>query len=327
MIPDNFGIVVIGRNEGARLIACIGSVKRKTNNIVYVDSGSTDGSVAAAERLGVSVVRLDGAQPFSAARARNEGFSAFEALGKRLSFVQFIDGDCEMVDGWLSIGLAFIAEREDLAVVCGRRRERHPEISTYNRIGDFEWDTPVGEALGCGGDFIIRVEAFKAVGGFRAELIAGEEVELCLRLRNQGWKIWRLDADMTIHDLAMTRFSQWWYRNVRSGCGCVDISWLHRNAPQSISNWLRQLTSAVFWGGLLPGTIFLGALMHPAALCGVLIYFLQICRIAFAWGPTSSLSWIRALFAMLAKFAEFQGILTFCWRQCRRQTSMLIEYK
>ena len=36
---------------------------------------------------------------------------------------------------------------------------------------------------------LVRVEAFEAVGGFRPELIAGEEPELCMRLREKGWKI------------------------------------------------------------------------------------------------------------------------------------------
>jgi glycosyltransferase involved in cell wall biosynthesis len=57
MIPDDVGVVAIGRNEGERLIGCLASAKTDTDNIVYVDSGSTDGSVAAAERMGAFVVK------------------------------------------------------------------------------------------------------------------------------------------------------------------------------------------------------------------------------------------------------------------------------
>ncbi len=325
MIPNDIGVVAIGRNEGARLLGCLSSVKSDTANVVYVDSGSSDGSIAAAQRIGALVVPLDLAQPFTAARARNEGFAALKALRPDIRFVQFLDGDCILVHGWLEKAIAFIEQKKDAAIVCGRRRERHPTASFYNELCDLEWDTPIGEASACGGDALVRVEAFEAVGGFRPQLIAGEEPELCLRLRERGWKIWRLNAEMTQHDAAMTRFSQWWVRAVRSGHAFSEVSWLHRTSPLAI--WRRETARAVFWGGLLPVTICLGALIHPTVVWGALIYFLQICRIAFARGPTLSMSWKYALFAALAKFAEFQGFLKFWWRQWVRQTATLIEYK
>jgi len=127
MISNELGIVVIGRNEGARLVNCLNSVKRQTNaEVIYVDSGSTDDSPAAAVHLGTKVVNLDISRPFSAARARNEGFAALVELNPNVRFVQFVDGDCELVSGWLEAALEFLARRNDVAVVCGRRRERHP---------------------------------------------------------------------------------------------------------------------------------------------------------------------------------------------------------
>ena len=322
---DNTGVVTIGRNEGDRLIGCFASVKSHTESIVYVDSGSTDGSVAAAEEFGATVVNLDLTQPFTAARARNEGFKALKTLKPGIRFVQFIDGDCNLAAGWLEAAVTFIEQRNDVAVVCGRRRELYPEESVYNRLCDLEWDTPIGEAAACGGDALIRVEALDAVGGFRPQLIAGEEPELCVRLREKGWKIWRLNLEMTQHDAAIRRVSQWWNRAVRSGYGCAEVSRLHRTSPFGI--WRRETARAVIWGGLLPATIGLGILIHPAAIGGILVYPLQICRIAFARGPTSSQSWTYAIFMTFGKFAEFQGILTFYWRQLRGQSAALIEYK
>jgi len=61
------------------------------------------------------------------------------------------------------------------------------------------------------------LEAFQAVGGFDPDIIAAEDDELCLRIRTQGWSIVRLDSDMATHDMAMTRFRQWWRRSVRTG--------------------------------------------------------------------------------------------------------------
>lgn len=324
MNANDVGVIAIGRNEGDRLIGCLASIKQDIDNIVYVDSGSSDGSIAAAEQVGASVVALDLSRPFTAARARNEGFEALRALRPDIRFIQFVDGDCILVRGWLDKALALMEQRPDTAVVCGRRRERHPSASVYNLLCDLEWNTPIGEALACGGDALMRVEAFAAVGGFRPQLIAGEEPELCLRLREKSWKIWRLDAEMTQHDAAMKRFGQWWVRMVRSGYAFAEVSRLHRTSPCGI--WRREAGRAVFWGGLLPLTICLGALLHPIALAAALAYPLQVGRVAFARGPARSKSWTYALFMMLAKFAEFQGILRF-WLQWDRQVVTLIEYK
>ena len=322
---DDIGIVAIGRNEGARLIACLASAKLETDTVVYVDSGSTDGSAAAAKGLGAFVVNLDLSRPFTAARARNEGFAALKALKSNIRFVQFIDGDCMLAKGWLTAAATFFGQRKDVAIVCGRLRERYPTASVYNQLCDIEWDTPVGESLACGGNAMARVEAFEATGGFSSQLIAGEEPELCLRLREGGWKIWRLDAEMGVHDAAMTRFAQWWVRSVRFGYAMTEVSLVHQ--ASSFGIWKREVVSTIFWGGLLPLTICLGALIHPIALVGILAYVIQFCRILVARGPTSRKSWTCAGFLMLAKFPEMQGMLKFFWRQLRRWPAALIEYK
>jgi GT2 family glycosyltransferase len=325
MIPNYIGVVIIGRNEGERLFECLASVHAVAGNIIYVDSGSTDGSVAAAKRIGASVVMLDLSQPFSAARARNEGFAALKARRPDIRFVQFIDGDCILDRGWISNALEFIESRKDIAVVCGRRRERYPRASVYNQLFDLEWDTPIGEASSCGGDALMRATAFEAVGGFRPLLIAGEEPELCVRLREAGWKIWRVDAEMTQHDAAMSRLGQWWVRAVRSGYGFAEVARLHRTSPFRI--WGRAIPSAILWAGLLPAIIAFGAFIHPLFLCAALIYPLQVCWIALRRGALSANAWIYALLVMIAKFAQLQGIVKFYWRWSRGQTGQLIEYK
>ena len=165
------GIVVIGRNEGERLIRCVESCCSQTPVIVYVDSGSSDGSVHAAARLGATVVKLDMSRPFNAARARNEGFAMLTAQHPNIRFVQFVDGDCELDGDRLATAVPFLSGRSDVGVVCGRRRERHPEKSVYNALCDLEWNTPVGEATACGGDSLVRADAFEAVAGFDPRLI------------------------------------------------------------------------------------------------------------------------------------------------------------
>jgi GT2 family glycosyltransferase len=322
---EDVGVVAIGRNEGDRLVRCLTSVKACTPNVVYVDSGSTDESVDYSARIGACVVKLDLAQPFTAARARNEGYSALKSLKPHVRFVQFIDGDCILAPEWLEKARAFIEQGNNIAVVCGRRRERHPDASIYNYICDLEWDTPIGEALACGGDALVRTGPFETIGGFRSELIAGEEPELCVRLRKTGWRVWRLDAEMTEHDASMTRFRQWWVRAVRSGYGFADVSWLHRNSSSDL--WRREIVRAFLWGGLLPATIGFTSLLHPAALLIAPVYFLQICRVAVKLGPTSRRSWLHALLLTIGQFAVLLGILKFLWAKWRRGTAKLIEYK
>lgn len=314
------GCVVIGRNEGERLRRCIESIVGKTARSVYVDSGSTDGSVAMARSMGVEVVELDMRVPFTAARARNAGFAALTASGQALRYVQFVDGDCEVADGWTDAAQAFLDTHAEFAVVCGRRRELHPEASVYNALCDKEWDTPVGEAKACGGDAMMRIDVLATAGGFRASLIAGEEPELCVRLRRQGWRIYRLDHDMTLHDAAITRFSQWWMRSVRAGYAYAEGALLHGAPPEQ--HWVRETARAVAWGGMLPCAILAGAVFHSAALLGGLAYIVQFLRL---WNRSSDAS--HAFFTTLGKFPEFQGVLRYFATRASGRVTSLIEYK
>ncbi|MGH7290017.1 MAG: glycosyltransferase family 2 protein, partial [Myxococcota bacterium] len=243
---DRIGVVVIGRNEGDRLVRCLESLRGEARRIVYVDSSSSDASVAKARVSGASVLELDPEIPFTAARARNAGFERLIAERPDLELVQFVDGDCEVRSGWLEYAAECLDERRELAVACGRRRERFPARSAYNRIADIEWDTPVGDARSCGGDSLMRVRAFQAVGGFDASLIAGEEPELCLRLRRAGYKVARLPCEMTLHDAAMLHFSQFWRRAVRAGHAYAEAAYRHGREPERFG--VRPVVSSAVWG-------------------------------------------------------------------------------
>lgn len=321
------GIVVIGRNEGERLQRCLTSLLGRSDVIVYVDSGSTDDSVAVAVALGASVQRLDLNLAFTAARARNEGFRRLLALVPAVERVQFVDGDCEVAPGWLAEASGFLDHHPTVVAVCGRRRERFPERSIYNQLCDIEWDTPVGEALACGGDVLMRVRALAAVSGYRDDLIAGEEPELCVRLRAKGGLIWRLDAEMTLHDAAMLRSGQWWRRCVRSGFAFAEGVRLHGAPPER--HWVREYRSVCLWGGALPAAIVATAVFgSPLALLGLAIYPLQILRLASRSVETAGrVRWLRPLFLVLGKFPEFVGVLR-AWRsRFGRPSVRLIEYK
>ena len=315
--------VVIGRNEGARLIACLASLTEEVGRIIYVDSGSTDGSVEAACAAGAKVIALDLAHPFTAARARNAGIDALKAAGAP-DLVQFVDGDCEVRPGWIEAARRFLEETPRAAVVCGRRRERHPEISIYNRLCDAEWDRPAGRTLACGGDAMMRWTALAAIGGYNPDLIAGEEPDLCLRLRREGWEIWRIDAEMTLHDAAMTRFSQWWRRMRRGGHAFAEGAVLHGAPPER--HWVAETRRALLWGAALPLTILVGAAASPWALLFLLAYPSQITRLALRNGGGRA-KWEEAIFLTIGKIPEALGALDYFWRRLRRRPSGLIEYK
>lgn len=320
------GVVVIGRNEGARLRRCLASVLAPSTVVVYVDSGSTDDSVVTATRLGATVVLLDVERPFTAARARNAGAARLRTLAADVDFLQFVDGDCEVVAGWIHTAVKFLDEHPDVAAVCGRRRERDPHRSIYNLLCDLEWNTPVGEARACGGDVLMRAAAFGQVGGFRDDIVAGEEPELCVRLRAAGWRIWRLDAEMTLHDAAMTRLGQWWLRSVRAGFAFAEGARLHGAPPER--HWVRESRSAVVWGAALPLAIVgLGAAVGPLALLAFAVYPLQVVRLAMRAPGGDATRWWRALFLVAGKFPEAQGQMKSWLRHVRKHDAVLIEYK
>ena len=306
--------VVIGRNEGARLRACITSLLPQVGRVIYVDSGSSDGSAVMAAEMGASVVQLDMGQPFTAARARNAGLALVGA-----QFVQFVDGDCTVQPAWIATALAFADENPKAAVICGRRRERFPEASIYNRLCDHEWDTPIGQARACGGDALMRVADLRALSGYRETLIAGEEPELCLRLARGGAQIWRIDAEMTLHDAAMTRFRQWWQRSRRAGHAFAEGAALHGAGPER--HWRAETRRALIWGAALPlAAVFLG-MVHPFGFALLLAWPLQILRL------TPRMGWQAAFFTVLGKLPESLGIMGYWLGQFRQKQARLIEYK
>jgi glycosyltransferase involved in cell wall biosynthesis len=323
--PNVFGVVAIGRNEGDRLRKCLKSTSDALQ-VVYVDSGSSDGSVQWARDAGIDVVELDLAVAFTAARARNAGFRRLRELAPSLNYVQFVDGDCELNRTWPSQALSFLRGNANVGAAFGRRRERFPERSTYNRLCDKEWNGPIGEVSACGGDIMMRVSAFEATGGFCDALIAGEEPELCVRLRALGWKIWRLEDEMTTHDAAMLHFHQWWLRQMRSGYAFAQGAYLHGRRPER--HWVWESGRALLWGIGFP-LLFAGALIIFKwwGLLLLLIYPIQIIRHIMRMAEPWLLRLQFAFFEQLSRFPEALGQLRFARDWLFGRQGRLIEYK
>lgn len=305
------GIVMIGRNEGERLLRAIEAAKQSCERIVYSDSASTDGSMSRAEKLGIWVISLDDSQPLTAARGRKAGLECLLSKWPDCRFVQFIDGDCILQPGWLETARAFLDANPEVAAVCGRRFEARPEASFYNRLIDREWDTPVGQASECGGDSMMRVAAIESAGSFRADLRAGEEPELCARLRQRNWKIWRLDAPMTEHDADIRHFGQWWGRSERGGFGYAQVWSATRHMPSPLYG--RQIASALFWAvGVPTAIICVAAVSRTWWVLSLLpfTYAAQVTRMALRRsGQFTFANRIKAASTtMIIKFAEAKGV-------------------
>ncbi len=306
---EGVGAVVIGRNEARNLARCLNSVCL-CEAVVYVDSNSTDASVAIATSLGVDVIELDSSMPFTAARARNTGFRSLCSLKPDIKFVVFVDGDCEIIPGWLSRAIKFLEANSNTAAVCGRRLERYPDASIYNAMCHREWDAPIGEVNACGGDSVMRADALRAIGGFNDGQIAHEEPELCGRLRRAGWNVWRIDQSMTLHDAAIYRFRQFYDRNRRAGFGISQC--LIGSGCGIDPDGQAIIRRALIWTMILPvGILLFSVLLSPLAAIAFLIYPAQLVRhtINNQHGVGGSLKQrLRvSVLSMVGKFAEAHG--------------------
>jgi len=328
---SSVGVVLIGRNEGERLVRALDSVCDGSRPVVYVDSGSTDDSCANAEARGATVVHLDMSIPFSAARARNAGWQRLLELHPELDYVQFIDGDCEVVDGWLAAAQETLDDNPHAVAVCGWRRERHPERSAYNRVCDVEWRSgPTGPIHCFGGDVMIRAEGLLETGGYDPSVIAAEDDELGVRLRQEtGGELLRIDHDSTIHDAAMERFGQWWQRAKRCGHGYAQVNDLHGAPPERY--FATNLRRTVLWGAVVPAAaVALSAPTLGLSLSLLGRYPLVAARTAvrthrqgFPW--PHAIAWGASCAA--APVPELFGVAKYHVDRLRRRAPEIIEYK
>ncbi len=335
MSDTTMGIVVIGRNEGDRLKLCLESLVGFGLPTIYVDSSSTDSSVLLAQGQGISVLELDPAKPISASRARREGFRQLVDEHPQLESVFFVDGDCIVDSTWPVTAETFLRQHVEVAALCGRLREQSPDDSLYNRLCDLEWDAPIGEVQVVGGIAVYRCSAYCEAGEFDPSIPAGEEPELCKRLRDCGWKIWRLDAEMALHNADMTRFGQWWNRQVRTGYAGYDVE---RRFQLGVFD--RNLKSACFWGLCLPFVAIIATLALTcfvsawwaigcllAATLAVSLQTLRISRRMKSKGLTLKQSLQFGFFTMVSKLPIALGIVQQVVATALGKQARLVEYK
>jgi glycosyltransferase involved in cell wall biosynthesis len=326
-------IVVIGRNEGQRLVRCLQSIAsihsvHEGIEVLYVDSASSDGSPEVAARLGAQTIVLNATHP-TAALGRNAGWKQAAA-----QFILFLDGDTILDPDFPARAFAAILADESVAAVWGHRREIHPENSIYNRILDLDWIYPPGPAEFCGGDVLMRRAALEAAGGYDGTLIAGEEPELCRRMRALGCQILHIDAPMTGHDLEMRRFRQYWKRALRAGHAYAEVSSRFRRSgdPFWQSERVGNFRRGGFWIFSFLAAGIASILLHsilPAALWLVMLAVLSL-RSAWKarWKSTSAPTLLAyGLHSQLQQVPICIGQLSYDLNPRKGQQKKLIEYK
>lgn len=329
MKQHSLGFVAIGRNEAPRLTRCLASILQNDGIAVYVDSGSSDGSVNIARGHGLAVVELDASVPYTAARARNAGMEQLLAQAPQPDYVQFVDGDSTLSPGWCAAAADFLDKHPQFAAVFGRLHESEPDASPYNALFAIEFELHPGEVENCAGIAMMRVRALMEVEGFDRRLISGEERDLCLRLRKAGWKIQALDEDMAVHDGDLRGFSQWWLRTLRTGHTYAEAAMRHTESRDRSA--ARKLASTLFWGLLLPL-----AAMAPAWHTGgasallMLAYPLQYLRIVQCTrqrGFGDKQARLYGAFVLLGKLPESIGTLRYMVLRLLGKQSRIIEHK
>jgi GT2 family glycosyltransferase len=327
MTLPQLAIVVIGRNEGERLRGCIDALIQSTHQIVYVDSGSTDGSVQMARSRAITVIELDMSKPFSAARARNVGFAKVRQAYPDASFVQFVDGDCFVEAQWLTTGVHLLQSRPDWVAVFGKLTERFPEKSIYNYFSQMTWNPHAEGAVDyVGGNLMVRVDAVEKIGGFREHFTVCEDHDLAIRLRSHGGTIWYTPVPMATHDLAVYAFGPWWTRAARGGYGHGLIVSHHAKTPGRPHH--REWMRCWFWGLGVPLLSVAGVwALGWIGLAPLLLYPVSFVRMYLRPRDQNGGDARYAGLTLTSHIAEMVGQVEFLFDKWRGKQAKLIEYK
>jgi len=314
---ERVAAVVIGKDEGNTLRACLDRCREQCGTVIYVDSGSSDNSVSEAGLRGAHVVQLGSIVPFLPGLARNAGFRQLEQRDSDAEFVHFVDGDCVLEPDWVARAVAALDADPSLQVVCGHLLEVDAQSSPWKRMCQIEWAEPTGRVSWCGGIFIVRREVFRAVEGFREDMTAGEEPDLCTRIRDMGGAIERIDTPMAHHNSHMYRFSEWWQREVRGGY--MDFSVAAPSGEQPFARErFRMYAWTLGWLALCAVlTLVAGWIGGLLGLCILPLQMLRQMRWCLRQGHDRSSSLIYGVLVVLLNWPKLLGQLRFRWDRRR----------
>ena len=191
----------------------------KGAEIIVADNGSTDNSleVLAKEFPGVQTIVLD--KNYGFAEGYNRAIAQVES-----EYVVLLNSDVEVTDGWLEPVLAYLDAHSDVAAVQPKVRSwlRRTHFEHAGAAGGYlsklyfpycrgrvlwhveedkgQYDTEAEVDWTSGACMCVRTKVYKECGGLDAAFFAHmEEIDLCWRMRNAGWRLVCLPQSVVYH--------------------------------------------------------------------------------------------------------------------------------
>ena len=191
----------------------------KGAEIIVADNGSTDNSleVLAKEFPSVKTIVLDKNYGFA------EGYNrAIEQVDSE--YVVLLNSDVEVTENWLDPLLAYLDTHKDVAAVQPKIRSwiRRTHFEHAGAAGGYlsklyfpycrgrilwhveedkgQYDTEAEVDWTSGACMCVRTNVYKECGGLDAAFFAHmEEIDLCWRIRNAGWRLVCLPQSVVYH--------------------------------------------------------------------------------------------------------------------------------
>jgi glycosyltransferase involved in cell wall biosynthesis len=182
--------------------------------LIYVDNGSTDGSrefLQSLESKGLKTHVMEGG---TIAGMRNWG-----ARQSRGTYLSFIDSDCSVPENYFEEAIDVLRSTGAAATGCEIHIPEQPHWleAAWHDLHYFGRDRFVPYLNS--GNFFVSRSAFQAVGGFREDMVTGEDAEIGQRLVLAGHRIFASPRVKAIHLGNPKSIREFYRRNVWHGLG------------------------------------------------------------------------------------------------------------
>jgi general secretion pathway protein A len=316
------GVVVVASDNKTSPEAAIRSAG-DGRAIVFVAVGGAPDATAIAKGAGAVIAEGPERSFTPAGRARNAGYRQLKKIAPHLQYVQFVDAQTALDPDWITTAEKFMARRPEVSIVTGTIRPPPGLKISAAPMGARDHGDDEGE-IQCvfGGSALMRVESFEAAGGFRGDLLTAETVDLCIRLRRRGARIWRLGEGMALCEPA-PKSGGWWAQGRQRGFDNAYCASLHGGPPERIG--ILDTVLAVLWGFLFPTAVVITALLGafvatklspatpPMLVAGAILAFgagvfvFRMAASVVVRGVFRASSWRAAFPAVMGRFPEFLG--------------------
>ena len=214
-----YSVIIPAKNEEKNIERCIRSIYGSINNgvveVIVVDNGSRDKTVAVAKSNGAKVLVDE--------KANVSGLRNLGAVNSSYPILAFIDADCEAIPGWLDNGASVL---RDVSIGVTGEFPLVPEKKA-SWIEKTLYGTPAQKSRvvnyigSC--NMLMRREVFELVGGFNDQALTGEDTIFCHEVRSLGLKIVADPRVSVIHYGFPKNLKQLFRRELWHGMGMIDL--------------------------------------------------------------------------------------------------------